>query len=84
MNDLLIRYPRIHPTTTNVCADDSADLAIGSDENTLVDCIQTDLGVKEKWADDHKLSFSADKTKAMMITKRKNVNLKPMFLKGKE
>ena len=84
MNDLLIRYPRIHPTTTNVFADDSADLAIGSDENTLVDCIQADLGVKEKWADDHKLSFSADKTKAMMITKRKNVNLKPMFLKGKE
>jgi len=64
MNDLLQRFPEKHYSETNAFADDTANIVIGKDENTVCDLIQTGmLKIFEEWAREHQLSFSATKTK---------------------
>ena len=84
MNDLLKRFPKVHPSITKAFADDVAGLAVGKVESIVIDIIQQDVRIYEEWAHDNKLSFSQGKTKAMFITKRRKFKLKPLYLKGKE
>ena len=80
MNDLLHRFPEKHYSETNAFADDAADIVIGKDENTVCDLIQQDVKIFEEWACEHQLSFSATKTKVMMITRRRNKKKKTIYI----
>jgi len=75
MNDLLKRFPKVHPSITKAFADDVAGLAVGKVESIVIDIIQQDVRIYEEWAHDNKLSFSQGKTKAMFITKRRKFKL---------
>lgn len=73
MDDLLRRFPEKAATIKKAFADDVAKLTVGIDIDIMIQLIQKDVKILEEWARDHGLSFSASKTKAMIITNRKNV-----------
>ena len=63
MNNLLKRFPKVHPSITKAFADDVAGLAVGKVESIVIDIIQQDVRIYEEWAHDNKLSFSQGKLK---------------------
>ena len=82
--NLMNRFPKIHPTETNAFADDSATVAVGIDPKVLGDNIQKDIKTMEQWATDHGLSFNAKKTKAMFFTNKKGIVKPKLYINGEE
>ena len=72
-DDLLDRFPRVHPSMINAFADDIVDLVSGIDISTIEDRLQQDARVMERWAASCGLGFSASKTKLMVFTRKKYV-----------
>ena len=72
-DDLLDRFPDVHPSMINAFADDLVDLVTGIDISTIEDRLNQDAKIMEKWARDCGLSFSASKTKIMVFTNKRNV-----------
>ena len=73
MEDLLRRFPKRDPSEKEAFADDVLVVATGIDERTVTDNVQRDVKILEEWAKDQGLTFSHEKTKAMMVTRRINV-----------
>ncbi len=69
-DDLLDRFPDIHPSMINVFAD---DLVTGIDISTIEDRLNQNAKVMEIWARDCVLSFSASNTKIMIFTRKRNI-----------
>ena len=82
MNDMTTRFPENNPTEIFIFADDGADVGVGIDEGTIIENLQNDVKIMENWAKDHGLSFSANKTKAMMITKKRKPVMKNIYING--
>ena len=72
-DDLLDRFPDVHPSMINAFADDLVDLVTGIDISTIEDRLNQDAKVMETWASDCGLSFSASKTKIMVFTRKRNI-----------
>ena len=69
----MVRFPDRGPSENGGFADDVLDVAVGIDVSTVRSIIQKDTQVFLQWAREHGLTFSPGKTKAMLITNRKNV-----------
>ena len=70
MNDLHRRFPKVHASKLTGFADDGADAARGKYLNDVIESIQLDITIFEKWAKDHSLKFSPAKCKAMLFTNK--------------
>ena len=80
MDNLLRRFPEHAATIKKAFADDFAKLTVGIDTDIMIQLIQRDVRILEEWARDHGLSFSTSKTKAVIITNKKNVNKGNIYL----
>ena len=80
MNDLLLRFPKRDPSDKGSFADDVLALGVGVDANTTISVIQNDVTILTQWAEDHGLTFSPSKTKAMIITRQRNINLGNIYI----
>ena len=72
-DELLDKFPEIHPSMINAFADDIVDVATGVDISTIENRLQQDARVMEAWAASCGLSFSASKTKLMVFTKKRKL-----------
>ena len=80
MDNLLRRFPEHAATIKKAFADDFAKLTVGIDIDIMIQLIQRDVRILEEWARDHGLSFSTSKTKAMIITNKKNITKGNIYL----
>ena len=85
MDDLLERFPERESGDVNAFADDILDLVIGIDERTMVNILQQDIKKMVSWAKEHNLTFSPEKTKVMLFTRKTKKFIRPkLFIEGME
>ena len=84
MDDLLSRFPVGKSGDINAFADDIMDLIVGIDELTMVGILQNDIRIMEKWAKEHNLSFSPEKTKVMIFTNKRKFKKLKLYCGGRE
>ena len=82
--DLYSRFPSRRPTELNNFADDYLTVSIGIDLNTVMDNIKADVKILQDWARDTGLTFSAEKTKLMMITNKKITRKPDLLINGQK
>ena len=84
MLNLKGRIPANHPTFINIYGDDKHSIATGIDEYYCVRNLQKDITIFEAWATEHGLQFSADKTKVMIFSRRRNTKKLDLFIRGQK
>ena len=80
MNKLLKDFHGRSPSMLFCYADDLALISKGKDLSTVKQSIQNDLLNLEQWARLNNLSFSASKTKSLMVTSKRDKNFEPLIL----
>ena len=83
-DDLLDRFPQVHPSLINCFADDIVDIISGIDMSTIECRLRQDIKILEKWATDSGLSFSGQKTKVMVFTLKRKYRNPILFLQGEQ
>ena len=77
------RFKKSDPTDFTGYADDIGLLVTGIDEQTLIDILQKSIRVLEKWAEENKLTFNAEKTKVMIFTRKRKFIKPDIYIDGK-
>ena len=72
------------PTEGHDYADDLNVIATGIDETVIAGNIQRSLNQLERWATMNSLAFNPSKTKAMIVTRKKNIKYPKIYVQGKE
>ena len=78
------KFPKNGPLDFTGYADDIGLLITGIDMQTLVDILQKAMKILEQWATENKLTFNADKTKAMIFTNKRKYRRPTLKINGKE
>ena len=84
MNEAMKTGEKVKAVKPYGYADDLSLLAQGIDMNTIIDNLQYNLNIYEKWADENHLRFSPSKTKAMVFTNKRKYNMKAITIHGKK
>ena len=82
--DCLKRIPEKGPTEGHGYADDIKLIGTGIDEETIIANLQKDLENLENWAAENALNFNPNKTKAMILTRKRSVVHPKIYLQGVE
>ena len=83
-NQLIKKFPRTHPTSLLVFADDKILIASGIDIDVIMDNLKKDVKTILEWCRENTLSLSEEKTKLMLITKKKNIPEPDFFINNKK
>ena len=83
-NQLIKKFPRTHPTKLLVFADDKILVASGIDINVIMDNLRRDVQDVLEWCRENTLTLSEEKTKLMMITRKKNIPEPDFFINNKK
>jgi ribonuclease HI len=78
MNDI----PQHKQVKCTAYADDVAIFAEGENVKDVLNIIQTNINEITKWADKWGMKFNVDKTKAMIFSRKKNINYPTLQLKN--
>ena len=78
------KFPERGPNKFTGYADDAGLKSAGICVQTVGDTIQSGIKIMEEWATENKLTFNADKTKAMLFTIRKNCKKPNLYMNGKK
>ena len=82
-NQLIKKFSRTHLTKLLVFADDKILVATGIDINVIMDNLRRDVKDVLEWCRENTVQLSEEKTKLMMITKKKNIPEPDFFINGK-
>jgi ribonuclease HI len=83
VDEVLLRLKRALPQmVAPTFADDLGLIQLGPDIGTVLSLCQQGINIISKWCDEVDLAVLADKTQAIIFTRKKLPNLKPLLVKG--